>query len=117
MSAAASRPAFRAPWTAGAKAYPQADTIAALADGMRRRRKPLTVHVAMAAVADQPCACCGLPMSGEYEVNRGEGDMHRDDEWAYADCDPRSKTFVLRHYYCAWGILLGDVMKLAQRYA
>ena len=40
-TATTTRPAYRQPWTHGAKAYPQADTFDALRDGTKRKRKSL----------------------------------------------------------------------------
>lgn len=51
--------AYREPWTNGAYAYPQADTLAALWQGVARKRKPLTVHVRHEGLAGL-IHCCDL---------------------------------------------------------
>lgn len=104
---------YREPWTGGAKAYPEADTIAALWAGTARKRKPLTVHVAHAALAGVPCAGCGQPLDGPYVLNAGEERTVRDElGYAYVDVNPRAGTATAHHYYCAWGRTMTEVMKL-----
>ena len=109
------RPAYREPWHYGAKAYPEADSLEAMWEGVKRKRKPLTVHVSHDAIGDMPCAACGRPLGGEYEVNPGCGDMTRDKlGYAYVDVDPRRKIARACHYYCAWGITMQAVLKLGR---
>jgi len=104
-------PAYRAPWTHGAKAYPEADTFEALAAGIARKRKPLTVLVSHDACGDMPCAACGRALGGEYEVNPGAGDLRTDTLGrAYFDCNPRTGIAVGRHYYCAWGATMRNIL-------
>jgi hypothetical protein len=106
---------YREPWTSGAKAYPQADTMDDLWEGVRRKRKPLTVHVRHTGLAGIPCAGCGLPLDGPYAVNAGEPATHVDRlGYAYVDVKPRTGTAIARHYYCAWGAVMADVMKLTR---
>jgi hypothetical protein len=111
------RPAYREPWHDGAYAYPQADTLAALVDGTRRKRRPLTVHVAHAACEGLTCAGCGYPLDAPYPVNPGdETDEWRTDDggYAYVDVNPARGTFTARHYYCAWGSTMRDVVALSR---
>jgi hypothetical protein len=105
------RPAFRKPWTHGAKAYHEADSLAAIRDGLGRLRKPLTVliHHERGALAGVPCAACGKALDGPYL-----DDSDHVDRYAMVDVDPRSKTYVTRHYYCAWGAVMNKVMKLRE---
>lgn len=117
MSATVNRPGYREPWTHGAYAYPQADTLKDMWDGVRRKRKPLTVHVSHESIGDTPCAACGHPLSGPYPVNPGDPP----DKWttdttgyAYLDVDPRARIAVARHYYCAWGATMARVLELGR---
>lgn len=115
MTATATRPAYRAPWTHGAKAYPEADSLDAMWNGIKRKRKALTVHVSHDAVGDLPCACCGRPLGGEYPLNPGEPKMVIDRlGYAYCDVNPRTKVARLCHYYCAWGMTLSQVIRLGR---
>ena len=113
MTTTLARPAYRQPWQHGAYAYPQADTLAALAAGVKRKRKPLTVHVAHSGVGTLPCAACGLPLGGPYRVNVGDDPTTVDSTgYAYGDVSPKRGTVVLRHYYCAWGALMERVIAI-----
>jgi hypothetical protein len=114
VTAAATRPAYRAPWTHGAKAYPEADTLDAMWQGVARKRSPLTVHVAHAGLVGQCCAGCGLPFDAPYPVSPHQPDELTVDRlgYAYVDVSPRKGEAVARHYYCAWGAVMADVMKL-----
>lgn len=115
MTATATRPAYREPWRHGAKAYPEADTLEAMWHGVRRKRNRLTVHVSHDAIGHLPCASCGRPLGGEYELNPGQGDMRTDTlGYAYVDVDPRRKVAAARHYYCAWGATMDMVLRLGR---
>ena len=110
-------PAYREPWQHGAYAYPQADTIDAMWEGVRRKRKPLTVHVSHEAIGSHPCAACGEPLAGPYPVNPGDPP----DEWrtdtigyAYVDVKPRERVAVPMHYYCAWGVTMRAVLDVSR---
>jgi len=113
---AAARPAFRKPWTHGAKAYAQADTLAAMIEGMKRCRKPDTVHVAHAGLVGVTCACCGLPLDSPYPVSPTQPDSIVQDDlgYAYVDYNPRTKRAVVRHYYCAWAGTIQEVLDLGR---
>lgn len=104
---------YRPPWTAGAKAYPQADTMADVWEGVRRKRNRLTVHVAHAGLKGVMCAGCGHALDGPYPVNDGEEPTHVDRlGYAYVDVNPRAGTALARHYYCAWGAVMANVLAL-----
>lgn len=105
------RPAFRKPWEHGAKAYHEADSLAAIRDGLGRLRKPLTVlvHHDGGALAGVPCDACGEALDGPYEVGNGHVDSY-----AMVDVNPRAKTYVTRHYYCAWGSVMAKIWKLRE---
>lgn len=107
------RPAFRKPWTHGAKAYEEADSLPALREGLKRARKSRLVKVARDAVADLPCAVCGIPLGDPYAANKGGPTDHVDKAaFLSGDYDPRSGTFVPLHYYCSWGVLMDAVVRL-----
>lgn len=105
------RPAFRKPWQDGAKAYHEADSLAALAVGVKRKRSPLTVLIyhSTHALDGEPCAACGKDLAGPYL----DGSDHVD-SYAMADVNPRAGTVMLRHYYCAWGVTMQNVVKLRE---
>jgi hypothetical protein len=110
------RPAYREPWTHGAYAYPQADTIDAAAHGVRRKRKPLTVHVAHSGLTGRACDRCGNALDAPYPVNADDppDQWHTDrGGYAYVDIDPHTGRYTIRHYYCAWTSTLAAVHKFA----
>lgn len=109
------RPAYRKPWTHGAKAYPQADSLAAMVDGTKRCRKPLTVHVAHAGLVGEKCAGCGGAFDADYTAPGMTGTTRDELGYAYVDYDPRTKRAVARHYYCAWAGVMDQVLDLARR--
>lgn len=111
------RPAYRKPWTFGAKAYPEADNLAAIVTGTKRARNPLTVRVPHAGLVDERCACCGLALDAEYPVSPNQPDTLVRDEsgMAMVDYDPRTKRAIVRHYYCAWAGTIGEVLDLGRR--
>lgn len=95
--------AYREPWTNGAKAYPEADSMADLWRGVRRKRSPLTVLVSHDTIGREPCAHCGIALADPYAVHPGEPPTHTDSlPYAWVDVDPRKRVAVARHYYCAW---------------
>lgn len=105
----ASVPSFRKPWEHGAKAYHEADSLAAIVEhGMKRRRVPYTVLILHKShgVDGVPCAACGEDLAGPY----GDGDHV--DNYAMVDVNPRSRTMSARHYYCAWGATMSEVAKI-----
>lgn len=107
------RPAFRKPWTHGAKAYPEADTFEALKESMKRKRKPYLVHMTNAGEAgEKPCASCGVPLREPYQVDPDSPKTRVDDNSTW-HVDPRSKRAYGQHYYCSWGSLMGRLMKSA----
>lgn len=101
------KPAFRKPWEHGAKAYHEADSLEAIGPGIKRLRSPLTVLILheTGALDGVLCDACGEDLAGPYTV-RGSDEP---DNYAMIDVDPRSKTYVARHYYCAWNALLGEI--------
>lgn len=103
------RPAFRKPWEHGAKAYHEADSLAAIEGGMKRKRVPFTVliHHETHALDGVACHACGEDLAGPYEVSGGKADTY-----AMVDVSPKNKTVVIRHYYCAWTSTMNAVHKL-----
>lgn len=114
------RPAFRAPWTAGAAAYPEADTFAAAREGFKRKRKSVMFHMTNEGEAgDQPCAYCGGLLrepalaaekdhgKGVTSVSPAAAKADRHSTWTYY---PDVKRFGRgNHYVCSWSSLLGDL--------
>ena len=95
------RPAYRAPWSHGAYAYDEADTFAALAEGMKRKRKSRIVHMTNEGEAgDYPCVACGIPLR---EVGPGSNkpDVHSTWTWSVKH---KAATRGM-HYTCSWGAL------------
>lgn len=108
------RPAFRKPWTAGAKAYHEADTFAALAEGAKRKRKTFLVHMPNDGEAgDRPCAACGIALRDAYAVNPGEA-VSKVDKWSTWAYNPLTRAAYGMHYYCSWGALLQRVYDLGR---
>lgn len=109
------RPAFRKPWEHGAKAYHEADNLAAIETGMKRKRSPFTVliHHSTHALDGVACHACGEDLDKAYTINGGD-DSVGPDTYAMVDVDPKSKTVKLRHYYCAWTTTLAQVVKLRE---
>lgn len=109
------RPAFRKPWTHGARAYFEADTFDALREGMKRMRKSHMVHMPNAGEAgDMPCATCGALLKEPYAVNQGEAPS-KTDEWSTWTWLPKRKAAYGQHYYCSWATLMQDLFDLADR--
>lgn len=114
MDTQTSRPAYRKPWTHGARAYDEADTFAALKEGMKRCRKTRIVHMPNDGEAGlKPCAVCGIALRDMYAVNSGEKPS-RTDEWSTWEYNPRTKKAVGMHYYCSWGALMNAVLKMGR---
>ena len=111
------RPAFRKPWTFGAKAYHEADTLPALAEGFKRARKLQYVHMPLqglkGGVDKLPCACCGVALGDKYAVNPGE-EPSVVDNYATVQYDPRTKRAALMHYYCSWGVTMNRILQLGR---
>jgi hypothetical protein len=101
------RPGFRNPWQNGAKAYPEADTLEALREGMKRKRKSTIVHLSHEGFGNMPCATCGTALSAEY------GDGHSD-RWGTGTYYPSTKRLIVQHYYCSWQTIMNDVVKLGR---
>lgn len=115
MTAVATRPAYRQPWNHGAKSYPEADSLDAMWIGIKGKRKPLTVHVAHAGLTGRVCAGCGVAFDAPYPINAGtsmETMVEDRGGYAYVDVDPKKGTAVARHYYCAWGSLMAEVLRI-----
>lgn len=108
------RPAFRKPWTHGAKAYPEADTFAALAEGAKRKRKAFLVHMPNDGEAGlRPCAVCGIALRDPYAVNAGEAPS-KTDTYSTWDYNPRTRRAVGMHYYCSWSALMRAVLDMGR---
>ena len=109
------RPAFRSPWTHGAKAYPEADTFEALREGMKRKRKTHLVHMPNDGEAGlKPCAHCGTLLGEPYAVNQGE-EPSQTDKWSTWTWLPKHKAAYGQHYYCSWATLMSDLFDAADR--
>lgn len=109
------RPAFRKPWTYGAKAYIEADTFEALREGMKRMRKTKLVRMPNTGEAgDKPCASCGVLLKEPYAVNPGE-EPSRTDESSTWTWNPRTKKAYGQHYYCSWGSLMNRLLGIDER--
>lgn len=103
------RPDFREPWTHGARAYREADTMEALERGMRRKRNIDTVLMPMEAVGHLDCMYCGGKLGEPYEVNKGQGDLTTD-QTGRVEYHPRKKEARPYHYYCGWGATMKSVL-------
>lgn len=115
VTTATIRPAFRKPWTHGAKAYFEADTFDALREGMKRMRKSKLVHMPNDGEAGLvPCAACGVLLKDAYAVNPGE-EPRKVDEWSTWTWLPKQKAAYGQHYYCSWGTLMNRLFDLADR--
>jgi hypothetical protein len=97
----ATRPAFRAPWTHGARAYFEADTFDAMREGMKRKRITHYVHMPHGSEADAlPCYVCGR-LLGEQAEGSNKVDLYSTWTWS-----PRHKQAVNGcHYVCSWTAL------------
>lgn len=110
MPTTTDRPAFRKPWTHGAKGYEEADTLDAMRAGLKRARKSRKVYIARDEVAHLPCAACGVPLGDPYAVNPG-GPQTQVDRRLAVDYNPRTGRIVPLHYYCSWGTLMNAVVQ------
>lgn len=105
------RPAFRKPWTHGAKAYYEADTFDALREGMKRMRKSRLIHMTNAGEAgDMPCASCGVLLKEPYAVNEGE-EPSKVDTYSTWKWIPKRGVVGGQHYYCSWGTLMTRILQ------
>lgn len=95
---------FRKPWTDGAKAYHEADTIADAIAGFRRVRT--VKHFILTGTTDDPiCSGCGETLSND----PAESENYRGNRCEY---DPRTKSVVAFHYTCGWGRTLTAIANL-----
>lgn len=109
MALLTTKPAYREPWQHGAKAYPEADNLEALREGTKRKRKHLMVHLAHEGFGHLPCASCGIPIGDKY------GDhLNHQDKWGTGHYFPKTKRLVVQHYYCSWGTLMNEVIRLGR---
>lgn len=91
--------AFRKPWTDGARAYHEADTVEAAIEGFKRVRTVKDFILTNGGAADLTCAGCGEGFDGD----------------AYAEYHPRTKTVTdVRHYVCRWTDTLQRVEDLGR---
>ena len=108
-TATTTRPAYRQPWTHGAKAYPQADTFDALRDGTKRKRKSLIVHMPNSGEAgDVLCATCGVALREKCPTSQ----LDKLDERSIWTVSPRSKTAYGQHYFCSWSSLFEQIASI-----
>jgi hypothetical protein len=108
------RPAFRKPWTHGARAYFEADTFEALREGMKRVRKSKIVHMPNIGEAGlMPCASCGNLLRSP-SPSDALGNAHTDtySVWTWV---PSRKAAYGQHYYCSWESLMTRLFDLADR--
>lgn len=102
------RPAFRKPWTHGARAYYEADTFAALRDGMKRSRKEHYVLMPNDGEAGlRPCATCGVALRDPYQSGTDTQSV-----WTWV---PSRKAAYGQHSGCSWSSLIADLFDLADK--
>lgn len=95
---------FRKPWTGGAKAYHEADTLADALEGFRRART-VKHFILTGTTDDPPCAGCGRPLSDD----PAEIESYRGNRCEYL---PRTKEIVAYHYVCGWDATLTAIAKV-----
>lgn len=88
--------------------YDKFDTLADAAERYKRHRRPQ--HFILADESPDlalPCGSCGRPLT-EYapDVDDTNARGYHGNRGHYY---PRDRVFVLQHYTCAWGNLLGAV--------
>jgi hypothetical protein len=108
MKTAIDRPAFRKPWEHGARAYHEADSLAAALEGFKRVRT-IKSFILKGTTDDPPCGGCGRLLSDD----PAELDSYKGNRCQY---HPRTKSISVRHYTCAWGDTLAQVQALAERF-
>lgn len=102
---------------------PEAITEADVLKSTKRKRKSyyLRIPLDLEPWKSTPCASCGIPLSEAYPLNPSEGlksKMVKDFNPATGKWTgkirvfPKSKSYVARHYYCGWGVLMDNVEKL-----
>lgn len=107
------RPAFRKPWTHGARAYFEADTFDALREGMKRMRTSKLVHMSNDGEAgDALCASCGIALREPVTDAVGNRKADRYSVWTWI---PARKAAYGQHYLCSWDSLMRDLFTLADR--
>lgn len=97
-------PGFRKPWSEGARAYHEADTLADALEGFKRART-VKSFILTGTTDDPPCAGCGAPLSDDPARLAG----YRGNRCTY---HPRTRGIEARHYTCAWGSTLEAVAKI-----
>lgn len=102
--------AYRKPWTGGAKAYPEIDSLADLPAATYRKRNTFIAHIPRgdAEVDALPCATCSQPLGGPAEGS------DKVDRWTTITISPRAKRYVLQHYVCSWQTLMTDILRLGR---
>lgn len=107
-----SKPAFRTPWSHGARAYYEADTFQGALEGFKRKRKPLIFHMTNTGEAgDHDCAHCGNSLR---EAAVDSTSISKHSTWTY---DPKSKSIGGGvHYVCSWSQLFSDLEKFERRF-
>lgn len=112
------RPAFRAPWTSGARAYFEADTFEAAKTGFKRKRKSLIFHMSNDNEAgEQACELCGNLLKEVPNMSRSgyvsTGSVQTPDKWSTWVYDPKTKSVIGGlHYGCSWSSLLGKIAQI-----
>jgi hypothetical protein len=108
------RPAFRRPWHDGAAAYYEADSLADLFEGAKRKRN--TFDVLVRGIGETPCASCGIALQDPYPVNPGEAPKaHDEGRRGYRVIySPRTRRWTARHYYCGWADIMRAVVALGR---
>jgi hypothetical protein len=88
----------------GFSAYDHADRISDAAEAYKRCRKVKTFILTDESpdLKRFACSVCGKQMNDHTDTPEG----YRGN---FVDYSPRSKTFYIKHYMCAWNTLLGAI--------
>lgn len=107
---------FRSPWTAGARAYYEADTFEAAREGFKRKRKSIMFHMTNTGEAgDQTCIVCGALLRDAEDRTKTNvtGGTATPDRWSTWHYVPATKSIVGgMHYGCSWSVLLTAISKM-----
>lgn len=101
---------YRKPWTGGAKAYPEIDSLADLEAACYRKRNRFMLHIPRgdAEVDASPCVTCGLRLDEPAPGSKSP------DRWTTGTVAPKARRIALQHYACSWQTLLTDVFALGR---
>lgn len=103
---------YRKPWTEGAHAYPEVDSVKGVEQSMYRKRNGFTAITRQGKPLYErgKCAVCGGPLKGLYTA--GGSAVSKPDSYAFVDVSPKARTYVLKHYYCAWQMTMEGIVAL-----